>query len=176
MSDTRRLFFALWPTAGLRSRLAGYAHELVAGRQCRLVPPGNLHVTLAFIGTVPASETATLIRIGRGLALTACELVFDGWAIWRQAGVLVLTASSVPQQLQTLAAALHDQATAAGFKLDSRPYRPHVTLARKVPGPAGAEKSAVIAPLAWPVRDFVLVESLSTAAGVQYKVLATFPS
>ncbi len=172
MSGTHRLFFALWPTESLRAQLIGRRANLISDLPCHPVTPDNLHVTLAFIGSVPAHHLPALIDVGRGVTLTPCELVFDQWAVWKQAGVLVLAASTTPPALQQFVTGLHFCLTAAGFKLDTRPYQPHVTLARKV----RTLREGQIVPLHWLVRDFVLVESLSTTAGVQYRVLATFTS
>lgn len=49
-----RLFFALWPNATIRRRLAAHCP-----RHGRPVPPQNWHVTLVFLGTLaPAAWTA----------------------------------------------------------------------------------------------------------------------
>jgi RNA 2',3'-cyclic 3'-phosphodiesterase len=172
MSDTRRLFFALWPDDALRFQLSERTGNFISELACRPVAPDNLHVTLAFVGSVPAQQVATLVGLGHALNLAPCELVFDQWTVWKQAGVLVLTASTTPPALQQLMAELRRCLNAAGYTLDTRPFQPHVTVARKVRAPRDGQ----IAPLHWPASNFVLVESLSTTAGVQYRVLATFAS
>ena len=170
MPDTRRLFFALWPTAELRdalvARMAAMTHM-----PCRPMAPSNLHVTLAFLGSVSNARVADLMALARGIQFTACELAFDRLAVWKQARVLVLTAAQVPEPLQQLVDELQSRLNEAGFSVDARPFRPHVTLARDVKISASDEE---ILPIVWPARDFVLVESVSTESGVQYKVIATF--
>lgn len=173
MIPTRRLFFALWPGETLRTQIAVRTAAAIEHTPGRAMMPGNLHVTLAFIGSVSAQRLPVLIELGDRLRLSPCELVFDRLAIWKQARVMVLTASTVPQPLLQLVTELQIQLNAAGFRLDQRRYCPHVTLAREV---RAAERSDCTAPVIWPASNFVLVESLSTAAGVQYQVLATFAS
>ena len=55
----RRLFFALWPDAGLRQSIEAARARLypLAGRP---VDPVQLHVTLAFLGAVPDARVAPL--------------------------------------------------------------------------------------------------------------------
>ena len=59
-----------------------------------------------------------------------------------------------------------------GYQAEQRRFLAHVTLARKVKKPlikAGLEA------IHWPVRDFVLVESLPADGGVRYEVLERWP-
>ena len=170
MPDTRRLFFALWPSTELRDVLAARMAAMMH-MPCRPMAPSNLHVTLAFLGSVATARVAELITLARDIQFNACELVFDHLAIWKQARVLVLTASRMPEPLQQLADVLQLRSNQTGFPMDARTFRPHVTLARDVRIHAS---DAAIAPIVWPAHDFVLVESVSTESGVQYKVMDTF--
>jgi 2'-5' RNA ligase len=56
-----------------------------------------------------------------------------------------------------------------GFRVDSRQFQPHVTLARKV---GTAPAPAAVAPVAWPVDELALVESETTPNGSRYTPLA----
>ena len=55
-----------------------------------------------------------------------------------------------------------------GFELELPPYRPHVTLARKV---FVAQEFTLPEPIAWPVHRFTLVRSISGPAGSRYEPL-----
>jgi len=59
-----------------------------------------------------------------------------------------------------------------GFTPESRPFRAHVTLTRK--GRSHPPQD-LPAPIAWPVREFVLVSSLSVPEPPRYKVLQRWP-
>jgi 2'-5' RNA ligase len=62
--------------------------------------------------------------------------------------------------------------TECGFAPDSREYRAHVTLARKVH--SGPRAPLPIDPIAWQVERFCLVESLTDRFGVRYQVLQSW--
>jgi 2'-5' RNA ligase len=61
---------------------------------------------------------------------------------------------------------------ARGFQTEQRPFKAHLTLARKVRRPPA---DAVFEPLAWPAHEFSLVESTTDPAGSRYERLATWP-
>ncbi|HYL02781.1 MAG TPA: 2'-5' RNA ligase family protein, partial [Steroidobacteraceae bacterium] len=61
---TRRLFFALWPDAAQRTVLAHAVRKAVRNCGGRPVPAESLHVTLAFLGSVPESRMAELGAAG----------------------------------------------------------------------------------------------------------------
>ena len=58
-----------------------------------------------------------------------------------------------------------------GIEIEKRPYRPHVTVARKAKLPLSTDIEAID----WSATEFVLVESISTAQGVRYNVLKRWP-
>jgi 2'-5' RNA ligase len=121
---TRRLFFALWPDEGQRSELEHAAAKAV--RRCggRPVPPSNLHVTLAFLGSVATAQIPELQRIGREhgapFAMHApISLTFARLVHWKEAQVLcALTAAESPGA-RALAVALQEATAAIGL-IDSR--------------------------------------------------------
>ncbi|MNG25662.1 RNA 2',3'-cyclic phosphodiesterase [compost metagenome] len=60
---------------------------------------------------------------------------------------------------------------AAGLPSDTRPYRPHLTLARQSRLPAQTEPCA----FAWQVKRLVLFASQQEAAGKRYHALGEWP-
>ena len=168
---TRRLFFALWPSDDLRAALVAHTSEAVQAFRCRPTFANNLHVTLAFLGAVPTARVNELMEIGRSLSVSGCELNFDRLVVWKQARVLALLVSKIPDSLDGFVLELQARLLDAGFHPDNKPYRVHVTLARDVR--AGAREEEV-ATLTWLVSDFVLVESLQSAGGAHYEVIARF--
>lgn len=170
-APTRRLFFALWPDDQLRGVLAIHAGAAVQPFKCKPVPADNLHVTLAFLGSVASSRLDQLIEIGKHVHVIPCVASFDRLVVWHQARVLALATSQTPAALALLVSSLQRQLAAAGFNTESRPYRAHITLAREVRAAAIENEMAAIA---WPVNDFVLVESTPVPRGSCYEVIATF--
>jgi RNA 2',3'-cyclic 3'-phosphodiesterase len=173
-----RLFFALWPDDALRARIANLASDSVAQSGGRAVPHDNLHVTLSFLGQVPEQRVAAALAAAAAAAAScepfelAFELVFDQLEAWRRAGVLCLTSAAPPAGLTALAAALHQRLTAAGFELEERAFKPHITLARDVRRKVAKQRSG---PFFWPVREFVLAQSNMTKTGSEYTVLQRWP-
>ena len=174
MTTARRLFFALWP--GPEALVAANA----AVR--RLVPPGTgrpqrsdqLHLTLEFLGDVPEPRLGSVLEAGAAVAGSAApfDIVFDRLEHWRRPQVLCLTASLVPEPLVALVRSLRSSLSDRGFVPERRPFRAHLTLARKVrlPSAAGPVES-----LRWAAHDYSLVESITGREGSRYDRLATWP-
>ncbi|MGE0115750.1 MAG: RNA 2',3'-cyclic phosphodiesterase [Steroidobacteraceae bacterium] len=171
MPETHRLFFALWPAEALRKQIAAQTAPAVAQVASRPVPAHHLHVTLVFLGNVPAAYMPTLIELGRTIRFPGCELTFDRFAVWQPAQVLVLKASAMPEPLLQLVDTLQQRLRQAGFGIEDRSYCAHVTLARKVREVVSDMPTANIH---WSAPDFVLAESMHGPDGVQYQVLETF--
>ena len=166
-----RLFFALWPDAAARDALARAA-ACVDVREGHRVRPANLHLTLAFLGSVPAAAQAALMAAepAPGAAAFTLEVGLAGW--WRTSRVAWLAPLEEPLALHALHAAVGDAASAAGLRVERRPYRPHVTIARHV---RRAPRSLEAFQIRWQVTDFALVESLQEAVGARYEVRRRWP-
>lgn len=166
---TRRLFFALWPDTSARAAVRAAFGAAVAASGGRAVPDANLHMTLEFLGAVAAPAAAALGEIGAGLAGEAQDVVLDELQHWPRARTLVAAPSAPPPGLLALQAALRTRLAAGGFRVEARPYRPHVTLARHV---LSAPARGATAPVSWPARTVALVESASAPGGSRYTPLA----
>lgn len=127
-----RLFLALWPAADTLAELQLHADAWSWPPQARRTRPERLHVTLHFLGNVAASRLEAL-RQGLEVEWPGDELVLDRATVWH-GGIAVLEATQVPPALAALHAALAEKLEALEVPVESRPYRPHVTLARKAFG------------------------------------------
>jgi 2'-5' RNA ligase len=74
---------------------------------------------------------------------------------------------ALPALHRSLAAAIRD----IGLAPEHRPWRAHLTLARQAQGAMPPPDDAAIA---WPVRDYVLVES-DLRPPSQYRIVARYP-
>ena len=96
---TQRLFFALWPDAATSVALAALAQQIAAESGGRPTAPGNVHLTLAFLGDQPRRITlavkhplAPLVWHVITFALVASELdpagaryrVLSSWPLARR--------------------------------------------------------------------------------------------
>jgi 2'-5' RNA ligase len=197
----QRVFFALWPDDGLRTAFARATSEAVRASGGRPVPAHNLHATLVFLGSVAkrripqieaianrvaaasgaAAEAAAAGSAASGTVVSSTasadaplrpSLVFDRIEHWEKPRLLCATTSTSSAAASALAEALRQNLTAAGFTPDLKPFRAHVTLARKVP--RGSHESTMHSVL-WSFTEFALVESRTGAQGSLYSVLNSWP-
>jgi RNA 2',3'-cyclic 3'-phosphodiesterase len=169
--DVRRLFLALWPTATVRSALVEVQHGFPPGMG-RAVNADNLHITLVFLGSTPAERRDCIEAALAGIEVPSFTLSLDQLGYWRKPQVVWAGSDSVPAPLATLVDAVTTAAARCGCELDTRPFKPHLTLFRKVRKPP--RDLPVMTPIPWPAESFVLVESITAASGVCYKVLKTW--
>lgn len=162
-----RLFLALWPDAAVLEQLVALADGWSWPAQARRMAPPKLHVTLHFIGNVPAARLPDL-RAGLEVEWSGCDLALDRATVW-PGGIAVLEATHVPAALARLHADLAEKLRELGLPVESRPYRPHVTLARKACGATAPP----FAPLRWrAVPGYALVHSVGGGRG--YETLQSF--
>lgn len=154
-ASAERLFFALWPPRPVREALVSVRSALPepAGRPNH---PLDLHLTLVFVGAVKPTARACVETAGDDVEVPAFELALDRLGDWPKPRIRWAAPSSVPEPLLALVNQLETRLADCGLAPEKRPYRPHVTLARKA-GPL--PPSAPEALPAWPVREFVLAAS-----------------
>lgn len=170
MPDTSRLFFALWPDDETRQTLARLKRSLPS-KDFKWVQPHNLHVTLVFLGHVdPATELAIKQSVN-DISAQPFTLTFDSLSYWSKPRILCLSCKQVTPEAAKLAAELDIRVRANGLLTDSRPYIPHITLARH----ACHVPDIKFEPIAWRAEAFCLVESCSETGGVRYKVIQQWP-
>ena len=162
-----RLFFALPCPDEIRAPLAAWRDGLAIDGQP--VAAANLHLTLAFLGAVPRARKAELLALGASMPRIPFELRLERLELWRN-GILHLAPASIPEALPSLVHALHDTLRAAGFEIERRPFRPHLTLARHCRrAPDGA------AQFAWPARELALYSSENGPHGTHYRAIGRWP-
>jgi RNA 2',3'-cyclic 3'-phosphodiesterase len=165
---TVRLFLALWPEPTTRAAIAEWQRSWQWPPEAALVAPERLHLTLHFLGNVPAQQLPQLAA-GLQVGFEALALPLERSEVWPH-GVAVLRPEHTPTALKRLHAALGDALTGLGLPAEDRPFRAHVTLARRA---SGAVPPASGPGLCWEARQgFVLVRSLPAGAG--YEVLERF--
>ena len=175
---SRRLFFALWPDSTLRERLARAVREAVHECGGRPVPLEQWHLTLAFLGAVPAARVVELAALARAAARaadvpeTGLELSLGRLADWPQPQVRCVLPIEPAPALGRLARALADVLSAAGFVPDLKPFHAHVTVARKVTRPSAPRHLRVVH---WRFERFALLESRTLPSGAVYSVVETYP-
>ena len=152
---SRRLFFALWPEGGVRDALRTWQKACLGGN-VRPTHRDDLHLTLHFLGQVEAGRMDELLLLGDRMSVRSFELVLDQLGHFARPRVLWVGPASVPAELWNLHGDLAQGLRDGGFAPESRPYQPHVTLARKV---RERPEIADLPPIRWLVRRWALVES-----------------
>ncbi|QJD28767.1 RNA 2',3'-cyclic phosphodiesterase [Methylococcus geothermalis] len=165
-----RLFFALWPDEEVRETLGKLLRSLRRTVRGRWVEPDKLHLTLAFLGAVPPGRLPELAAMVECLDPPRFDLVLDRLECWRHNRVLCLGASQMPPLMLELVRVLNSNLRDAGFPIEQRPFRAHLTLARKAD--AAWSTMPLKRPVTWPVECVTLVESRLSSAGPAYVVLA----
>ena len=187
-AEPRRLFIALWPDAGLQGKLHALGGELlgncsmrcptsaipgvVTGSRGRRIPQENLHITLAFLGSVDVEHQVCLERAASTIQTPAFTLTLDQAGFWPRKGIL-WAGGTAPEGLLALVRELNQRLIACDFEPETRPFQVHLTLARDVRG-VRLRSDQVVGPLAWSVRQFSLVASQTLPEGARYEILKTW--
>lgn len=164
--DTQRLFFALWPGTSVRSGLQQCV-SLLNNEPGRPLEPENLHLTLAFPGSVNSEIQSCLEQAAESIQVAPFNIQLNHFGYWKHPRVVWYGPDTIPEELFCLAAELEGAMRDCGLTSEPRPYRPHVTLLRKAQG----EPEVVAPEMVWRVEDFVLVVSESSPQGVRYRVI-----
>ena len=145
-TDYARAFVALVPDHDSLSRLAAYSSSCLApgpaamanaampspGLNASLYDPADLHMTLAFLGGIDASQVAAILAKLPHMAQPLPTLICIGEAWWpsTQRPRVHVIRYGQPAALKSLFEAVQLLARTLGLPIDSRPFRPHITLAR----------------------------------------------
>lgn len=172
-----RLFFALDIKPSDKAVIQAFsAEQLPALKQPTAT--SNLHITLAFLGQVSPEQQRCLLEHAHRLSSTSAStsqqektLTLNHLGVFSKAKVLYLGLAKTPEWLSFLAQKLSHEAKGVGLFQEQRPYRPHVTIARKT----SDIPEVITSPnLTIKVNSFSLYQSQSTDNGVVYYPLKTF--
>ena len=168
-----RLFLALRLPDDVLATLASWQERELAGAG-RIVPPEHLHITLAFLGSRPASELPTIADALREAAADAepFELAPERYRETRSVGMLVLSDES--GEAGRLAARLHGRLEELGvYRPEGRRWLPHVTVVRYRERPRRRPPLPEVGPVA--PSDAAAFLSRLHPSGASYTALESFP-
>lgn len=138
----------------------------------RAVQPGNLHVTLAFLGSTPGSDLEPVAGAVREAAARAerPELEVRGYRETRSVGMLVC--DDRDGRAAALADDLFGRLEALGvYERERRPWLPHVTVSRFRERP---RLDPVLPEVRFSPSDAAVYLSRLHPSGAQYEVLESF--
>jgi RNA 2',3'-cyclic 3'-phosphodiesterase len=181
-----RLFVALDFPEDVREKL----RELIARlkpecRKARWVRPEGMHITLKFIGHVDEPKAESIATVLKEIHSShPVEMRFRGVGFFpnERRPRVVWCGVEASSNLAGLAEKIGHDLKMLGVRADSRPYVPHLTLARLQQSSESADK-LVRAATEWKSRDFGnaresefhLFESVLKPSGAEYKRLQTYP-
>jgi 2'-5' RNA ligase len=165
-----RLFFALQPKAEQNIALTAQVAPLIVGAQA--VRAENLHATLCFIGALEPEKLDGLRAAAATVRSRHVELRFDTLEHWDGPRVVCATTTEESESARALAVALGEAAIAAGFSPDIKPFRAHLTLARKVSRDLSVVfPQSLMPPTILRCDRFVLMESRRGESGSIYSAV-----
>ena len=168
-----RTFIALEVPERFRWELAGFARRLEGAVSGRFIEPDNYHVTLAFLGDVGTRDMEAAVGALEA-AGAGCEPVLlrsDGLGKFGNAGDATLWLGlAQTEPLESLAAAMREELVARDVTFDPKPFKAHITIARR----ACIPKRALPA-LPFPEPDYAstvtLFKSELDSSGATYTAL-----
>jgi 2'-5' RNA ligase len=169
-----RVFFAIWPDDSARERIAAIATNVARDCAGRAVPASNLHVTIAFIGSVVPDRLALLREAGSEatLGVDAFELAFERFGGAHKGELAWIAVRETPRPLRVLHANLDAALSARGFAVEQREFRPHLTIVRRCARRlARADPIEIVSP----ITSLTLMSSSTQAGGSEYRELAQWP-
>jgi len=179
-----RLFFAVELPGDVREAAAAHASRLrrdFPEARASWPRPESLHLTLKFLGETEAARVESLSSAATAAAagLNPFTLTIEGAGSFPPRGaarVLWLGVRDEAGQLSRLQLRLDNECAAQGFPRESKPYRPHLTLARlRAPHAAALSdehRRTPFGPHTFQVSDFVLMRSELGPGGSRYTPLS----
>ena len=187
MDETQRLFVAIDLPDEVKTLLRSLQAQL--GRHTRAVrwaDPDGTHLTLKFLGAVQVAQieavTQGMHAAARGHApLTLRTEALGGFPNGQRPRVLWLGVAGDLDALGAVKDAVEREIAPLGFPTEQRPFAPHLTLGRSHKDPRPAElaeigralaQTAAPAPVAFEVRELVLMRSELRPGGARYTPVA----
>jgi 2'-5' RNA ligase len=177
-----RLFVGIPLAAAVIGELSAAVARLQSDRDgLRWSAPESWHVTLQFLGNAGREEYDCVVARLRELRLPSVPIQLEGLGLFDRAGTLIVAVRVTPELL-----VLQRRVTAAtrlcGFVPETRPYQPHITLARgkgqgqrrgilKLKAAIGRQRSFT----GFVAGEFLLYESFLGPAGSRYEIRERFP-
>ena len=191
MSESIRAFVAVELPSEVRDALASVVRLLDDRRigGLRTVDPASAHLTLKFLGNVPASRVAAIedALVAAASRSTALRLRLDGTGTFPERGaprVLWVGLAGETDGLAALRSRIEEALQPLGFAPEGRPFHPHLTLARMSDRSARSDRkrasdalsSAPFEPgLKFAVESVSLMRSILRREGACYVRLASIP-
>lgn len=168
-----RAFIALELPGSFVDETAAMARRLKASLEGRFLDRGTYHLTLAFLGDIGDAEAACAMdALDVACASKASiPIVPDGLGKFGCSADATLWLGIAPDHaLVTLAERVREELASRSLSFDEKPFRPHITLARRVCIPK-KQLPALAFPAPTQARAVTLFKSTLFREGAEYKPL-----
>jgi RNA 2',3'-cyclic 3'-phosphodiesterase len=170
-----RLFVALQLPDEIVRRLSAWQRAALDGApDARIVPPGNLHVTLAFLGSRPVEDVEPILGLLRGLAPNAERPLLAAGTYRETRSVGMLRLEDEGERATRFANRVGDGLERLGvYERERRAWLPHVTVLRfrrpprLRPAPPDLGRFSP--------SEVALYHSVLRPTGAQYEVVESIP-
>jgi RNA 2',3'-cyclic 3'-phosphodiesterase len=172
-----RLFVGIPLAAAVIEELSAISLRLQSSEDgLRWSAPESWHITLQFLGNTPHYEC--IVERLRELRSPSVPIQLEGLGFFERAGVFFAGVHLTPE-LRALQQCVTTATRLCGFIPETRPYHPHITLARSKSKGRGlnALKSKVHRQPKFSnfvAEEFVLYESVVTRSGSLYEIRECF--
>ncbi len=193
MADMKRLFVALLLPEDIRDavqRVQTRLRDIMGDEGIRWTKPEQFHFTLKFLGDVEDSQLPSVLEGVEEVAARSApwDLSIANIGVFprqRNPQVLWVGAAEGVPVLQQTAQYLNEELAKRDFPAETKPYTPHITLAR-MKTRDGEESVAKNLPLAqadsdlqtelgvFPARECVLMQSDLRREGAVYTIVKSF--
>jgi len=171
-----RLFLAFELPDSVRNEISrSFSPYMEKYPNLKWVPPENYHITLVFIGEVPAYYVDSINEPLKGVAKSfePFEFSLDGWGTFPP-GKPFFNVLWVGLNFEERLVNFHRQLMRITGVYENRPYKPHITVARSGRKKVRFDENLEIRPVKFSAREFVLFKSILRREGPQYVPLRKF--
>jgi 2'-5' RNA ligase len=175
-----RLFIGIPLAAAVIDELRAASTRLRSNTDgLRWTAPESWHVTLQFLGNTSPEQLACVVARLRTLHAPAVPVCLEELGCFERAGILIAGVRLTPELL-LLQERVTSTTQPCGFVPETRPFQPHITLARGKGRQHNLDKlkSKIRRPSNFTrfiAREFLLYESFLSPAGSRYEVRERFP-
>jgi RNA 2',3'-cyclic 3'-phosphodiesterase len=170
-----RLFVALRLPDETVERLSAWQHaELAGARDARIVPPGNLHVTLAFLGSRPAGDVEPIVDLLRTVGSAAERPLHAAGSYRETRSVGMVRLEDEGERATRLAGRVGEELERLGvYERERRAWLPHVTVLRFRRPPRLRPEPPDLGQFS--PSEVALYHSVLRPTGAQYEVVESIP-
>lgn len=163
---TTRCFIACWPGPGIARRLEELSGSIQNSAGGRKIPRKNIHITLAFLGNLVSAQRAAAGACCPALP-ESFTLTLDRIGFFKHGGIVWAGARTPDPEFVHFVEQLRYSLRRVGFRIDARPFTPHLTLLRR----ARKRPRVKLDAMEWTIGDYTLATSELTPEGSQYSIV-----